>query len=87
MEHYEISKTDLLAIERTRLANERTSLAYFRSFIVFLSSGFVILKIEVLSNLQVLGISFIVIAFIFLIVGIARFLYVKKKIKKFYKYK
>ncbi|MCB9426402.1 MAG: DUF202 domain-containing protein [Flavobacteriales bacterium] len=80
----EISRSDLLAIERTRLANERTFLAYFRTFIVFLSSGFAIFKIEIFSSLKSLGYFFIGVSFALLIMGIARFLYVKRQIKKSY---
>ncbi|MCB2207157.1 MAG: DUF202 domain-containing protein [Bacteroidetes bacterium] len=84
MEHIKINKTDSLAIERTKLANERTFLAYFRTFIVFLSSGIAIFKIEVLNNLKLLGSFLIIIALIVLFIGIARFLYVKTKINKYY---
>lgn len=84
MDHNEINKTDLLALERTKLANERTFLAYFRTFIVFLSSGFAILKIDIFNNLIMLGYFFIVIAFIVMLIGIARFFYVKTKINKYY---
>lgn len=77
-----ISRTDLLALERTKLANERTFLAYFRSFIVFLSSGFVILKIDAFQNLETLGYFFIATSLILLAIGIARFLYVKRKLRK-----
>ena len=41
----EISTTDILALERTKLANERTFLAYFRTFIVLISSGLAVLKL------------------------------------------
>jgi len=77
-----ISRTDVLALERTKLANERTFLAYFRTFIVFLSSGFVILKIDIFSDLATLGYFFIATSFILLAIGVARFLYVKRKLKK-----
>ena len=77
-----IKRTDLLALERTKLANERTFLAYFRTFTVFLSSGFVILKIDAFQNLETLGYFFIAMAFVLLLIGIGRFLYVKKKIVK-----
>ncbi len=79
-----ISRTDLLALERTKLANERTFLAYFRTFIVFLSSGFVILKIDVFRNLATLGYFFISVSFILLIIGIVRFFYVRIQIRKFF---
>ncbi len=79
-----MSKTDALAMERTRLANERTFLAYFRTAIVFLSSGFAIIKINALEEIQDLGYFLIILAPILLAVGLARFYYVKRKLKKYY---
>jgi len=84
MKTHELSLTDVLALDRTRLANERTFLAYFRTFIVFLSSGFAILKLEILEDITSLGYVFLTIAPILLIIGITRFFYVKKRIKKYY---
>lgn len=84
MIHNEISRNDLLALERTKLANERTSLAYFRTFMVFLGSGIAILKIGYFDNLWMLGYFFITAAFIILLIGLARFFYVKTKINKYY---
>lgn len=81
----EPSTTDKLAIERTRLANERTFLAYFRSAIVFLSSGFAILKLEVLQEVKWMGFVLIAIGPVLLLIGIYRLLYVKRRIKKYYK--
>jgi len=84
MEHKDMSKTDLLALVRTKLANERTFLAYFRTFIVFLSSGFAILKLEILQSLKALGYFFIIISFIVVVIGLLRFFYVKKRINSYY---
>ncbi|EMY82699.1 DUF202 domain-containing protein [Psychroflexus gondwanensis] len=84
MEHKDMSKTDLLALVRTKLANERTFLAYFRTFIVFLSSGFAILKLEILQSLKGLGYFFIIISFIVVVIGLLRFFYVKKRINSYY---
>jgi putative membrane protein len=84
MEHQDMSKTDLLALVRTKLANERTFLAYFRTFIVFLSSGFAILKLEILQSLKALGYFFIIISFIVVVIGLLRFFYVKKRINSYY---
>jgi putative membrane protein len=81
MSNNEMNRTDLLALERTKLANERTFLAYFRTFIVFLSSGFAILKIEVMNSFIMLGYYFIIIAFLVMLIGVIRFFYVRKKIK------
>lgn len=79
-----LNLTDVLAVERTRLANERTFLAYFRTFIVFMSSGIAILKIEALKELHVIGYYLLVIAPIMLSIGIFRFFYVRRQIKKYY---
>ena len=84
MEKIELSKTDALAIERTRLANERTFLAYFRSAIVFLSSGFAIVKIAALSEITDIGYFLMAIAPVLLIIGIYRFFYVKRHLEKYY---
>jgi len=83
MDHNEIKKPELLALARTNLANERTILAYFRTFIVVLSSGFAILKIEILQNLITLGYFFIITSFIVILIGIIRFIHVKRKVKKY----
>ena len=62
MNKLELSRTDELAMERTRLANERTFLAYFRTFIVFLSSGFAILKLIALKEILTVGYMLVIIA-------------------------
>jgi len=85
MENAKLNVTDLLAIERTRLANERTFLAYFRTFIVFLSSGFAIIKMEMLQEIRTLGNFFLILSPFLLLIGIIRFFYVKRQLKKFYK--
>ncbi|UOB17609.1 DUF202 domain-containing protein [Abyssalbus ytuae] len=77
---------DELAIDRTRLANERTFLAYFRTFIVIMSSGVAIIKLDILEDLIILGYIFLVIAPIMLLIGVLRFFYVKKHIRKFYNF-
>jgi putative membrane protein len=84
MQNLKLSLTDRLAIERTRLANERTFLAYFRTFIVFLSSGFAILKLDMLIEIRWIGIMLIIIAPILFLIGFIRFLHVKRSIKKYY---
>jgi putative membrane protein len=75
---------DLLAVDRTKLANERTFLSYFRSFIVIVSSGIAIIKIDFLEEIQNLGWAFIFIGPALLVVGIFRFFYVRKKIDQYY---
>ncbi|PHN02518.1 hypothetical protein CRP01_31575 [Flavilitoribacter nigricans DSM 23189 = NBRC 102662] len=84
MKKMELSRTDALAVERTRLANERTFLAYFRSAIVFLSSGFAIIKIDALRDITDIGYFLLVIAPLLFLVGLLRFFYVKRQVKKYY---
>jgi len=79
-----LSLTDFLAMERTRLANERTFLAYFRTFIVFLSSGFAILKMNALREIIVIGYFLTALAPLMLAIGVGRFIYVKRKLRKYY---
>lgn len=84
MKPNDISRTDFLALERTKLANERTFLAYFRTFVVFVSSGVVILKVDALENLMILGYAFIAMAIVLRSIGIIRFIYVKKRMAKYF---
>ena len=84
MEKLNLSLTDKLAIDRTSLANERTFLAYFRTFIVFLSSGFAIIKLDLLQEIKWIGHMLIIIAPLLLLIGLIRFIYVKKNTKKYY---
>lgn len=81
----ELNLTDKLAVERTRLANERTFLAYFRSSIVFLSSGFAIITLQVLEEVKWIGYALIVIGPILFFIGLYRLLYVKRRIRKYYR--
>lgn len=81
----ELITRDWLAIDRTRMANERTFLAYFRTFVVILSSGVAILKVEVLEEMTALGVFLVIVAPIVLLIGVARFLYVKRHIRKYHK--
>lgn len=81
----ELKLSDQLAVERTRLANERTFLAYFRSAIVFLSSGFAIIKLKILDEIEWIGYILIAIGPILLLIGLIRLLYVKRSIRKYYR--
>lgn len=80
----ELITRDWLAIDRTRMANERTFLAYLRTFIVVLSSAVAILRVDVLQEMFDLGIFLLVIAPVIFIIGLARFLYVRRHIRKYH---
>ncbi|MGB7785826.1 MAG: DUF202 domain-containing protein [Salinimicrobium sp.] len=84
MEDKELITRDWLAIDRTKLANERTLLAYFRTFIVLVSSGIAILKLQMFANLQTLGYFLMIVAPLILLVGLGRFFYYKRHIRKYY---
>lgn len=75
---------DWLAIERTKLANERTFLAYFRTAIVFLVSGITIFKLEMFSEVKILGAFMAMLAPLILVVGVIRLRQVNQTIKKYY---
>ncbi|HCX02850.1 MAG TPA: DUF202 domain-containing protein [Clostridiales bacterium] len=81
-----LTRTDLLAIERTELANKRTLLAYIRTaFSLFLASLGII---EFFENqyLIYLGFIFIPVAIMFLIIGIIRFKQSESKIDRIIEY-
>lgn len=85
MEKKDLIVRDWLAIDRTNLANERTFLAYFRTFVVILGSGVAIFEVEILSELKELGIFLLVLAPVIFVIGLFRFFYVRRQIKKYYK--
>jgi putative membrane protein len=59
----EINRSDWLAMERTKLANEHTFLTYFRTFVAILSSVLAIFKIDILSDMIMLGYFLVIVAF------------------------
>jgi len=82
-----LTKTDLLAIERTQLANKRTLLAYIRTAFSLLIASLAI--IEFFQNRLLIYLSFVLIpaSFVFLIIGIVKFLQSQKTIDKIIDYK
>ncbi len=83
MEKLSENLNNSLAIERTKLANERTLLAYFRTFIILVSSGLAILKLEILHQLDFLGIALIILAPIIMAIALYRYSLVLRRIRKF----
>ncbi len=79
-----ISRSDWLALQRTRLANERTFLAYFRTFVVVFGTGLTIVKVEILQSIVALGYTFLGVAIVLLAIGVTRFLLVRKRLKNYY---
>ena len=80
----ELITRDWLAIDRTRMSNERTFLAYLRTFIVVLSSGVAIMKVDALQEMFDLGIFLLVLAPLIFVIGLTRFIYVRRHIRKYH---
>src|SRR5690606_26800402 len=80
----EVILRDYLAIERTRLANERTLLSYIRSSLYLILGGIAFLQLEGFENIKYLGILSLILSVIFLVIGIYRFMLLKKSLKNLY---
>lgn len=76
---------DHLAMERTKLANERTLLSYLRSSLYLLLGGIGLLGIKesIFEELRPLGYVAIVLSIIFLVVGVTRFIQLKRHLAKY----
>ena len=79
----EMSLTDLLAEDRTKLANDRTLLAYFRTTIVLLSSGIGIINLSILSEIKELGWGLVILSPLVMSFGAIHFVRFKRRIKKY----
>ncbi len=82
MKENELILRDILAIERTKLANERTFLAYFRSSIFFLATGLSIIHINFFEEVNYLGWFFVAISPLVFGIGFYRLIIVRRDIKK-----
>lgn len=80
----EIILRDYLAIERTRLANERTLLSYIRSSLYLILGGIAFIQLKNYPDFKYLGIIALVFSAIFLIIGIYRFILLKRSLKKLF---
>jgi putative membrane protein len=80
----EVILRDYLAIERTRLANERTLLSYIRSSLYLLIGGMAFFQLKDFPNFQYLGILSLVFSSIFFVIGVYRFVLLKKSLKKLF---
>lgn len=73
---------EILALERTKLANERTLLSYIRSSLYLLIGGIGILQIKDFYNIHWLGYFALVICVIFLAIGIFRYVLLSRRLHK-----
>lgn len=77
----ELILRDHLALERTRLANERTLFAYLRTSLYLLTAGIGIFQVESISRLRSLAWICIVSGIVLFVLGIIRFLQMRKYLK------
>ncbi|MBZ9778886.1 DUF202 domain-containing protein [Psychroflexus sp. CAK8W] len=76
---------DHLAMERTKLANERTLLSYLRSSLYLLLGGIGLVGIreKLFEDLKIVGYIAIGLSVVFLVVGIVRFIQLKRHLRNF----
>ncbi|MFK8101559.1 MAG: DUF202 domain-containing protein [Saprospiraceae bacterium] len=73
---------DILAVDRTKLANQRTLLAYIRTSFYFIGLGLTILGIESFEKLKFLAVPLFIISPIIILVGIISYYQERKKIRR-----
>jgi putative membrane protein len=73
---------EILALERTKLANERTLLSYIRSSLYLLIGGIGILQLKDFENIKWLGYVSLGVCVIFLTVGIVRYVVLMRRLYK-----
>ncbi|MGD2081537.1 MAG: DUF202 domain-containing protein [Chromatiales bacterium] len=73
---------DVLAIDRTRLANERTLLAWLRTALMLLVSGVTLLKLfEGVRAMEITGAVLIPLAFLTAAIGLRRYVQTRRLIE------
>jgi putative membrane protein len=73
---------EILALERTKLANERTLLSYIRSSLYLLLGGIALLQLKDFRSVHWLGYVALVICVLFLAVGIFRYVLLYRRLYK-----
>lgn len=73
---------EILALERTKLANERTLLSYIRSSLYLLLGGIGLLQLEELGKIHWLGYVALFVSIIFLSLGIVRYIVLSRRLNK-----
>ncbi len=77
-----INTNEILALERTKLANERTLLSYIRSSLYLLLGGIALLQLKDFRNVHWLGYIALVVCVIFLAVGVFRYVFLYRRLYK-----
>lgn len=75
---------DHLSLERTRLANERTFMAFVRTSLYLIVGGIAFLKVEELQSIQWLGYVCFLISIIVLVIGIMKYIRLRKDLRGYY---
>ncbi|WP_026452748.1 DUF202 domain-containing protein [Aequorivita capsosiphonis] len=73
---------EILALERTKLANERTLLSYIRSSLYLLIGGIGILQLKDFDNIHWLGYIALVVCVVFLTIGVFRYVLLSRRLYK-----
>jgi len=73
---------EILALERTKLANERTLLAYIGASLYLLLGGIGLLQLKNFSHIHWLGYLALFICVVFLVVGIGRYIVLYRRLHK-----
>lgn len=80
----EVILRDYLAIERTRLANERTLLSYIRSSLYLMLGGIAFFQLKSFPDFKYLAMVALFFSALFMIIGIYRFMLLKRSLKKLF---
>lgn len=80
----EIILRDHLAMERTKLANERTLLSYIRSSLYLILGGIAFLGMKKFEEVIYIGYFSLGLSVVILLIGIVRFIQLRKHLKKIY---
>jgi putative membrane protein len=78
----ELVLREYLAIERTKLANESTLLAYIRTGLYFLVAGSSLGAVIETTFWDITAVPLVITGFIIMILGVARYFYLRKKIEE-----
>jgi putative membrane protein len=73
---------EILALERTKLANERTLLAYIRASLYLMLGGIAILQLKDFNAIHWIGYAALVVCVVFLAVGIFRYIILYRRLYK-----
>lgn len=76
-----LSKTEQLAVDRTKLANQRTFLAFIRTFFTFTGAGVSALTMDIFEELRWLGYAFIITSTLVMIFGTIDFIRTKRYLR------